>query len=94
LTDVALAGLSIAEPPERWAALGFHVRDGQIQAQSVTLTLGIAPPGGGIVGWKLAGTGGEGDVGGLGTRWLEPGSGDRHRRPSGRAFGAGRVHRP
>ncbi|HEY3771678.1 MAG TPA: hypothetical protein VGL69_01680 [Solirubrobacteraceae bacterium] len=75
MTDVALAGLSIADPPERWAALGFHVRDGQIKANSVMLTLGIAPPGGGIVGWTLAGAGGEGDVSGLPTRWVEPGSG-------------------
>ena len=70
MTDVALLGLSIADPPERWAALGFTVRDGQIRAHSVLLTLGIAPQGGGIVGWTLAGPDGEGGVGGLPTRWV------------------------
>ncbi len=82
MTDVALVGLAIADPPERWAALGFDVNNGQIAAGSVMLTLGIAPQGGGIVGWTLArgpagaGTGGgaevggDGAVGGLATRWL------------------------
>ena len=72
LTDVALAGLSVADPPERWAALGFTVRDGQVRAGSVTLTLGIAPQGGGIVGWTLAGLERPGDIGGLATRRIEP----------------------
>jgi hypothetical protein len=75
LSDVALVGLAIADPPERWAALGFDVRDGQVKAHSVMITLGIAPQGGGIVGWTLAGSEGEGDIGGLATRWSRPGSG-------------------
>jgi hypothetical protein len=74
LTDVALVGLSIADPPERWAAVGFNVRDGRVKAHSVMLTLGIAPQGGGIVAWTLAGSEGAGDVGGLATRWLDRGS--------------------
>jgi hypothetical protein len=69
LTDAALVGLAVADPPERWAALGFDVRDGKIKAHSVSLTLGIAPQGGGIVGWTLSGSDCEGDVGGLATRW-------------------------
>jgi hypothetical protein len=70
LTDVALVGLAVADPPERWAALGFGVRDEQVKAHSVILTLGIAPQGGGIVGWTLAGSECDGDVGGLATRWV------------------------
>ncbi len=70
LTDVSLVGLAVADPPERWAALGFTVHDGEVKAPSVTLTLGIAPPGGGIVGWTLAGSERDGDVGGLATRWV------------------------
>jgi hypothetical protein len=74
LTDAALVGLAVADPPERWEALGFDVRNGQVKAHSVILTLGIAPQGGGIVGWTLAGSECEGDVGGLATRWERPGS--------------------
>jgi hypothetical protein len=70
-----LVGLSIADPPERWTALGFRVRDAQVRAESVTLTLGIAPQGAGIVGWTLAGLEHEGDIGGLPTRRLDLGSG-------------------
>ena len=75
LDDAQLVGLSIADPPERWAALGFGVRDGQVGAHSVTLTLGIAPQGAGIVGWTLAGLEHEGDIGGLPTRRADPVSG-------------------
>jgi hypothetical protein len=67
-SEVQLVGLAIADPPERWVALGFNVRDGQIRAHSVTITLGIAPQGGGIVGWTLAGLEREGDIDGLRTR--------------------------
>jgi hypothetical protein len=73
LTDVALVGLAVADPPERWVALGFEVSDGQTAAGSVSLTLGIAPQGGGITGWTLTGPGGDGDVAGLPTRWVPRG---------------------
>lgn len=82
MTDAALVGLAVADPPERWAALGFHVRDGRVKAHSVILTLGIAPQGGGIVGWTLAGSECAGDVGGLPTRWERPGSATYRRAPS------------
>jgi hypothetical protein len=76
---VTLAGLSISDPPERWAALGFRVRDGQVRVHSATLTLGIAPPGEGIVGWTLAGLERDGDIDGLPTRRVPSQSGQRFR---------------
>jgi hypothetical protein len=70
LTEVALVGLDVSDPPERWKALGFAVGvDGRIDPSTGTpLTLGIAPPGRGIVGWTLAGLSGDGDMDGLPTR--------------------------
>ena len=35
-----LAGLAIADPPERWAALGFAVRDGRVALGGVSIELG------------------------------------------------------
>ncbi len=73
-----LAGLSISDPPDRWADLGFSIRDGGREVGGVRLTLGIAPPARGIVGWTLStdsGTGGlagEGDIDGLATRVIPP----------------------
>lgn len=72
MTDVSLVGLSIADPPERWAALGFNVRDGEVRTPRMRLTLGIAPPGGGIVGWTLAGLERDGDIDTLATRRVPP----------------------
>lgn len=46
-----LAGLFLADPPERWAALGFDVRDSQISLEGVRLVLGT--PGTGITAWTL-----------------------------------------
>ncbi len=46
-----LAALQIADPPERWAALGFAVRDGRTALGGVQLELGA--PGEGIVAWAL-----------------------------------------
>jgi hypothetical protein len=51
-----LAGLHIADPPERWAALGFAVSDSQVALDRVRLQLGV--PGSGIVGWSLVGADG------------------------------------
>jgi hypothetical protein len=46
-----LAGLRIADPPERWAALGFAVHERFLDVGGVVLELGV--PGRGIVGWEL-----------------------------------------
>jgi hypothetical protein len=49
---VQLAGLAIADPPERWRALGFAVDEGdRVVLAGVELTLGGA--GRGITGWTL-----------------------------------------
>ncbi len=48
-----LAALQIADPPRRWAALGFTVLGGRLQLGGVTLELGVA--GRGIAGWTLRG---------------------------------------
>ncbi len=49
-----LAGLLIADPVERWEALGFSVHDGQVELGGVRLVLGS--PGRGITAWSLSGT--------------------------------------
>jgi hypothetical protein len=59
-----LAGLAIADPPERWQALGFAADDDRLTLGGVTITLG--GPGRGITGWTLRGQGG-GDIDGLST---------------------------
>ena len=64
--------MSISDPPQRWAALGFAVRDGVRNVCGVRLTFGIAPPGRGIVGWTLSGLAAEGDIDGLATRVIPP----------------------
>jgi hypothetical protein len=57
-----LVGLSISDPPERWGTLGFSVDEvGEAVVGGVTVRLGIAPPGRGIVAWTLSG-----DLGDLG----------------------------
>ncbi|HZU40866.1 MAG TPA: VOC family protein [Solirubrobacteraceae bacterium] len=48
-----LVALDVGDPPERWAALGFEVRDGEVGLGGVRLHLGAR--GKGIVGWSLAG---------------------------------------
>jgi hypothetical protein len=53
----AITALHIADPPERWAALGFEVApEGTSQVGEVMLRLGC-PGEGGIVGWTLSGSG-------------------------------------
>lgn len=55
----AITALHIADSGARWAQLGFSVAaDGTIRIGKVTLRLGCAGPGG-IVGWTLAGAGGD-----------------------------------
>lgn len=46
-----LAGLRIADDPERWAALGFTVTGSRLDLGRVPITLGGV--GGGITGWTL-----------------------------------------
>jgi hypothetical protein len=48
-----LASLELADPPERWRALGFAVTDSRLRVGDVGLVLGA--PGEGIVGWRLEG---------------------------------------
>jgi hypothetical protein len=48
-----LVSLSLADPPERWRALGFGVLDGRMRVGDVEVELGA--PGDGIVGWRLRG---------------------------------------
>lgn len=51
--SAALSALEIADPAERWAALGFDVRDGSVWLDGIELRLGHA--GQGVVGWSLVG---------------------------------------
>lgn len=49
----SLAALGIADPPERWAALGFAVAGGGVDLGGVRV--GLGEPGKGIVWWTLLG---------------------------------------
>lgn len=75
--------LTVADDPERWAALGFRVEDGacQLGRVRVSFTTGSAPGqangGRGIVGWTLRGLTGTG-LDGLPTAVSESG----HREPA------------
>jgi hypothetical protein len=61
-----LAGLAIADPPERWRALGFAVDDcDRVLLGGVQLALGV--PGHGITGWTLRHASPDGDIDGLPT---------------------------
>ncbi len=62
----ALRGLAVADPPERWAALGFTVAGAAVELGGVRLGLGA--PGRGIVAWTLAGTPPADSIDGLPTR--------------------------
>lgn len=61
-----LVGLEIADPPERWRALGFTVDAAErVALGGVVLQLGAS--GEGIIGWTLAGVEPGGDIDGLAT---------------------------
>jgi len=60
-----LAGLTIADPPERWAALGFELDDECCEVGGVTLRLGVA--GAGITSWSLRNIAAVTDIDGLPT---------------------------
>jgi hypothetical protein len=60
-----LTGLRLADPPARWAALGFCVGDSGFALGGVEIELG--KPGSGIVGWTLTGIDPTGEIDGLPT---------------------------
>ncbi len=61
-----LAGLQIADPPDRWRALGFAVsEEGELALGDVVIQLGVS--GEGITGWTLTGVDATGEIDGLAT---------------------------
>ena len=58
--------IAIADPPERWAELGFTVADGVVPVGGVRIRLGAA--GRGVAGWALRGVGEGADLDGLDAR--------------------------
>lgn len=88
----ALAGLEIADAPERWERLGFAVNDGRVVIGGIELSFGAA--GRGITGWTLRGIADDVDLDGLVTaitaepepgseREPAPGRGPAGRHPNG-----------
>jgi hypothetical protein len=66
-TRPELAALEIADPPERWAALGFDLSDGStIELGGVQLRLGSG--GNGISSWTLRGVDPVAEIDGLATK--------------------------
>lgn len=53
MTAPRLVSLALADPPERWEALGFALGGSRMRVGEVGLELGM--PGGGIVGCRLSG---------------------------------------
>jgi hypothetical protein len=65
-----LVALEIADPPERWEALGFRVSPDQVvELGGVSLKLGA--DGEGIVAWTLRGIGATSSIDGLPTRVID-----------------------
>jgi hypothetical protein len=60
-----LAELSVADPAQRWAALGFAVQKDSVWLDGVRIALGA--PGRGITRWSLSGIGSLSDIDGLAT---------------------------
>lgn len=58
-----LVSLSLADPPERWRALGFGVPGASLRVGGVAVELGA--PGEGIVGWRLRGVDSGTEIDGL-----------------------------
>jgi hypothetical protein len=69
VSSVRLASLTLADPPERWQALGFAVEQSRLRVGEVGLVLGA--PGSGITGWALDGPESELEPDGL--PWSAPG---------------------
>jgi hypothetical protein len=55
MSPATIAELTLADEPERWAALGFAVGDGRCRIGGVELRLAGGEAGKGIVGWSLRG---------------------------------------
>jgi hypothetical protein len=67
---VSLLALTIADPPEVWARLGFAVTDGRACVGTVEFLLAGAESGRGATGWTLGGDpSGPADIDGLPTTW-------------------------
>jgi hypothetical protein len=60
-----LAELSIADPPERWEALGFAIEDARAQVGGLQLRFGVG--GRGISAWSIHNIGDPGTIDGLPT---------------------------
>jgi len=79
VSSARLASLALADPPERWQALGFALDGSRLRLGEVGLELGV--PGSGITGWALEGTEPGLELDGLPWRGLDgdhPGSPARH----------------
>ena len=74
-----LAGLTLGDPPERWDALGFTVKDGELWLGGVCLQLGGRDRG--IVAWSLRGV--DGDLDGLPTADAPPARAEPTPHPNG-----------
>jgi hypothetical protein len=85
-----LAALSVADPVDAWAALGFAVEADALTLGGVRITLGVA--GTGIVSWSLSGLAGDpGQLDGLPTTAAPPpGSATAPAQPNG-AIGVDHV---
>ncbi len=81
--SVELAEITVADPPEAWAAAGFAVEaDGTTKVGSVRLHLVGRDRGKRIVSWGLSGDARGDDIDGLATTWTgarpSPGAGPSH----------------
>lgn len=65
-----LVAIRLADPPERWADLGFSVCDADVVLGGVRVQLGEA--GEGIVGWRLTGLEPTSEIDGLPTEVVPP----------------------
>jgi hypothetical protein len=65
MTRPELAALTIADPPERWQALGFAVDGDRLELGGIAIMLG--GPGRGITSWSLRNIGPAADIDGLTT---------------------------
>jgi catechol 2,3-dioxygenase-like lactoylglutathione lyase family enzyme len=90
---VQLAGLAIADPPDRWHALGFGVDDrDRVVLGGVELALGASTPAAhGITGWTLRHVAAEGDIDGLPTAVTEEAPADPGAAHSNGALGVDHV---
>jgi hypothetical protein len=65
-----LAEIHVADPPERWEALGFATRDGGIELGGIRVTLGVE--GHGITRWAIRGLKNTTEIDGLPTAAAPP----------------------